>query len=258
MEHDEQNPLEESTQEQIPLTPQPENSNTDSAAERLATLERQNNLLLDSLRSTNARLNAQAQELEEARKPAPRVRNVEEETQEYFKDPIGSNARLIEEALERRMKPFQQYIERLQNDSLVDQLINNIKQNPNVAAKWNQPLENWIRANVTSLNPLNENSFAGLVAAAFGQQTLGLIESPAPSTPAPKNMREDNRIMPPNVPSNRSAPTNPNSSSAKRRELTEEEKRLARENRMTDDQYLDWLEVDRRGVVNSTIGKAAK
>lgn len=80
----------------------------------------------------------------------------------------------------------------------------------------------------------------------------------------PNNPQQQQRPQNPNMPAHLrpSAPPLPNRNGAgtltpagnERYQLTELQKRVARENRLTDDQYIDWITESPSNVVHSTIG----
>lgn len=79
------------------------------------------------------------------------------------------------------------------------------------------------------------------------------VTAATPATPTPTE--SVTRVNPQHPPS--SQPIKPTSSDKKIRPLTENEKRIARMNNMTDEEYLSWLEVDEEDIVSSKIGSKA-
>jgi hypothetical protein len=212
--------------------------------------------LLDALRSTNAQIEAKNQELAESRKPSAQPRNVEADRDKFFADPVGTNLELIERVMDQRMAPFKSYIERAQVNDQVESMINKTKSNPQVAAKWDDSIENYVRSNIANLNPFTEASFNSLVATALGLHYIGALPGQSASTPSrPSNNRDDGRIMPPNIPPTRTSPIPTPSNATASRTLTEEEKRLAREMKMTEADYLAFMGIGRGAVASSEIGK---
>lgn len=209
-----------------------------------------------------ATLRDQNKQIQELLNKKPEVNTVpaddpDEGRQQFYADPVGTIRKEIRETIQ----PLMDFVSSMKVSGKRDDLLKRFKANPKFADALSDPQIESVVLELTSRVPeenLNDETIQASIIQAYGAQRLGLLpNSPnnnsTPPTreesvnrqPAPAHMRPS--PAPPNI------PNQPN----KRRPLTELEKRLARENRMSDDEYLDWLEESPSTVATSNIGKKA-
>lgn len=253
-----------------PPTDQPEDGHTDNGeGRRLSTLE-------NLIREQNRQIQEQRQELERIRTtretPAPPPVNPEEERAAWYNDPKGETRKVLQEALKETIEPLTQFVREFKATSRVGKFITNVKSDPRFSAVWDSDVEDYVESalnNAAQQNIEITDTIAIQAAVqAIGMKQIGALGngSSAPRTRndnPPTDRSNDqpprsDRSMPPTPPHLRpTAPTGPRSDNGapKTRPLTEAEKRLARENRMTDAEYLAWLEAPATDVAFSDVGK---
>jgi hypothetical protein len=192
-------------------------------------------------------------------------------------DDFLSNGRaIIAEEIEKRLQPFGQFIQQQQAQTVYGQLKEQFKKHPNFSQFFAIPnAELTLDQQVAQMPPatVNVQSVAGLISQIFGfmtlngqvQQNQGNFQQPInlpvnqpsnQSNPMPSNNPPHLRPSAPPMPSGGGQNLTPKGNS--RRQLTELERRLARENRMSDDDYIDFLNEDPTRVAFSDIGQARK
>lgn len=224
-------------------------------------------LYVQLLRENNKKIQELENQLAEAKKPAPPPeRSREELNQAFFNDPVSVIDDRMER-LERRLRdsiaPLQEVANQFNRTSAIDNLIAQFKSDARFSSAWNQPLENWIREEAAKVDPkyLNENSFGIIVINGIGMQSIGMINkppAPVPSTPSNNNLPptpSNTMVTPPHMRPSAPPSNNPQDNQPKHRELTELEKRVARERGLSDEAYLELLDVPASQVVLSTAGK---
>lgn len=175
-----------------------------------------------------ARLRAEA----EARnnQPAPTL-SPEEQSKKFFETPLD----LIRSEIHAAIKPLNEFAAQTKREQEYANLKSQMRQDP----RFSQLSAIEVDFDLMMKNaPLDPNTMIGAYYAVLGMaHANGKLAAPAPTTPpapaAPVTTPAHLRPSAGNV----AAPTKP-----QRRQLTENEKRLARAAGMTDDQYLDELE----------------
>lgn len=158
---------------------------------------------------------------------------------EYFSKPAETISRMISEEVTRTISPIAQKFEQFTRGQSYLALKSNYRQIPNF---------NLIEANVdqimANLEPTAAN-MNGAIQMAIGQLTLQGHQFITPVAPQVPN----NPVTPPNLPP--SPPPAPvlQSNNANKITLTELQKRVARENNMTDEQYISYLLADSKEVI---------
>ena len=183
--------------------------------------------------------------------PVPVARTAEEDKAAYYEDPAAFTKRAIDEALDRTVKPLNEFVTNFRSNDQVDRLINDVKRNPQLAAQWDAQVENAVRQQLSTVSGANLNAAIVQQAAinAIGLKALGVFGSPAPA-PAPSNNPDPNSMQPPNVrPSNPPAPNSRSSKPAPT--LTENERRLAREKGQTPEEYVWWRDLPSERVMTA-------
>lgn len=254
------------TPPEIPPTNQPTDSPIDNSR-YISTLE-------ETLREQNRHIQELTTKLSSTPEPVHREpeKTTEERRQEFFNDPVEANRRLIREELQSTVAPLVEFVNQLKGGTKTDELVNRFKNDVRFSGMWDNDVEAFVRNQVknVSADQLNDNVFGTVVVSAIGMKATGILpkangngfaDPSSRNTPAPAP-NPNPTPMPTTPPHMRpSAPPGPSGNpegKKKARELTELERRLARERRMTDAEYLEWLEVPATDVVNSAIGKETK
>ncbi len=196
----------------------------------------------------------------------------EEQNKRFYEDPagfMGEFANKIQQKLTETVAPLQEQYAAFKRDSIVDGFINQAKVDPRISRNWNPQLEVYVRQQIAQMPPaqVNEQAFINVAVMGVGLQAMGQLPgSPTvssnnpPAPPAPTNLPRNSEVIPPHLrPSNTPpAPINNNNGSNKvYRDLTENEARLAREMRMSKEDYLDMMDINKTQVVDTNIGKRA-
>lgn len=248
------NPQPESTSPETPQTPIPPVIPTNS--------DRQVQILEALVREQNARIQAMQDARPATIAPAPAV-SVEDSRTSYFNDPETRTRAILKEEMERTIAPLMELARGFRGEGTpYNSLKSQFKNDPRFKDLLSDPnIESAVDAMMAKSELKAENMTAALVNAA-GLKMTGQLEtvliangirpSAISSTPAPSPMP----VTPPHI--RPSAPPSPNTPEpTKRRELTENELRLARERRMTKDVFLDWIEAPAGEVATSKIGRAS-
>ncbi len=202
--------------------------------------------------------------------PAPEPTK-EEQNKRFYEDPagfMGEFASKIQKQLTETVAPLQEQYLSFKRDSVVDGFINQAKVDPRISRNWNPQLEAYVRQQIAQMPPaqVNEQAFINVAVMGVGLQSMGQIPSPnaalnnnPPAPPAPTNLPRNSEVIPPHLrPTNTPpAPNAQNGNTRQYRDLTENEARLAREMRMSKEDYLDMMDINKTQVVSTDIGKRA-
>jgi len=233
-----------------PPAPDPERA-------RLLSLVEASDRALKDMHAQNTKLARDVQTMSEKISTlGPPPPTAEEADKEFWKTPTKSLAEM-----EARMRT--QLIEEMRNTInplLVQHAVSAkemalSKMQTQYADVWDaiEPTVRQFIANAeASGTEISENVVSVATMAAAGAYYRGMLGTTPPSTPAPAPVTTT--VTPPHLrPTPPSAPTEGTKKPV--RQLTENERRLARERGMTEEQYIDWLEVPSDSVVKATIGK---
>lgn len=230
-----QNPIQEgsNTESQTPLPQSTENQEALQLANRIAADSyRQNQLLEQRIKEMEAERN----------KPTPLT--PEEQQKQFFAQPIDNMNKMFDErinaALERQIAPLNNFVATFQKRETLNALKSQMRANP-AQFKWLSVIEPELDQAALAMQQLDGNSITYLYNALVGQKlsmnpgAFNITPAPAPAPP---------RTDPPNLPpSNPPAPSRQNLPNG--RVMTEDMRRLARINHMTDDEW--WAEMDKAG-----------
>lgn len=216
-----------------------------------------------------ARANQQGRELD------GRMRRLEEGPppsreqldKKFWESPTTVLGEMISSELKKTVGPLNERFQRVAEETELDKYKKNIKaQYGDNWALVEPAIDQFVEAAQGQGVALSEQLVGIAAASAFGTLALqgkvriaGQPPEPKPADPSPRPAERPAAVTtPPHL--RPSAPQIPGKESDKpaRRELTENERRLARERRMTEDQYLDWLETPPEQVIHSRIGKEQK
>lgn len=218
-------------------------------------VERYVSLLENTVREQGTALNRNATP-PATQQQAPPEAEVSDE--QYWQNPTGVLRRMIDESL----KPFREDLTQTRAVSVVEQLRNELPDYDRYA-----PLIDNMLTQQGITDRSNPNLLKFTYFAIRGQEaTMG----GGTNTPAPSNQNQQTAMngsqsqpqqganSPPPAPPQHRPSNSPlpqqRGGQTQKRQLTESEKRIAREMGQTDEQYLAWLEVPADEVVSSKIG----
>jgi hypothetical protein len=235
----------ESSSPPIQPTPTPQASPTDNRDRYVSVLE-------ETLREQN-RIIQGLQNQSTAPTPAP-APSAEDLKTQFYNDPVNTTRSIVEEALNRTIAPLNDFVRGLRIEgSPYDRLMSKFRADARFAPVLQDPHVLAAVERIMGAAELNEVNMQSAIVHAMGLKSMGLLgtiveapagtpaptPAPAPAAPTPT----PSTVLPPHVrPSAAPTPAGANGGQPRARQLTETEKRLARENRMTDEQYLKWLE----------------
>lgn len=160
----------------------------------------------------------------------------EEINRTFFERPGENIAQLIEKEVQKSINPIAQEFRQYTRLQQYQTLKNNYRSLPNFTV-----LESLVDQLMINQEPIASNMNAAITMA-IGQLTLAGQYS---HQQVPQN---NTRVLPPNLaPSNPPAPQH--QSNPTKINLTEMQKRVARENGMTDEQYISYLTADSKEVI---------
>jgi hypothetical protein len=178
-----------------------------------------------------------------------------------------SPEQLIERHVAKSVKPlldeFSQF-RQSQQATTYQTLKNQFRTMPNLAPYFTQ-MEPYIDQDMQGKEPTAKNlqdTIARVIGLAMMQGSTGQNNNQPnnnqpqnnPQNNQPQNQNTPNNMLPPHVRPSNPPPPNRQNGGKVYRQLTELEKRVAREQGKTPEQYLDWLDVPPDQVVNSRIG----
>jgi len=217
---------------------------------------------LTRLRQTQRGIETRVQAIES---PAP---SREDFNRQFWQDPM-SIVDTLKAELAKTVEPINQYISGQRTETQYDRLKIELKsQFSDVWPHIEREVDRFVEAAAGAGNEVNAQLLNVAALAATGAFHRGLLGDnsslspappapPAPTPPASPAQPRADMTTPPHL--RPSAPTPPGHEQPQKpptRELSENEKRLARERSMTPEQFLSWIEVPPDQVVHSKIGRA--
>ena len=255
-------------QSQSPQTPQTNNQqggNTDNNSGRYIQL------LEEQLREQNRQIQTLNSQFEQrnAIPPTPQP-TTDELKQRFYNDPHGATRDIIREELKQAIQPLQDFTQNFRSETQTERLLTRFKADPRFAPMWDSNIEETVTALLRNVAPasINEQTIQAAIVNAIGLKAVGMLpggnRQPVNNNSAPTpnggngEQRTENRAVPP-AHMRPSAPPSPSTpvGGQRVRQLTEGEKRLARENRMTDQEYLYWLDRPSDGVATGKFDTKA-
>src|SRR5678810_1091662 len=226
---------------------------------------------LGVIREQNARIQALQDQLIAAKSappPSAPAPTEEELNKSFYENParfFAERENKIQKMLEQTVAPLQEQYQTFKRDSVIDGFIAQAKIDPRIAGSWNPQLESYVRTELAKMPPaqVNENAFIQIAVMGVGLQSLKQLPGSLPNSntnvppaaPAPTNLPSNSSVIPPHMRPTPTPPVNTGANGKQYRDLTEDEARLAREMRMTKEEYLDFMSLDKNAVVSSTIGR---
>jgi hypothetical protein len=267
-------------QQQPPENSQQAPTNNQPPQERQYTQEEMrtvHELYAQTLRENEQRLQNLQNQLTQQQQP----QNNQQQQRNQEPDDFLSNGRnIVGEEIDRRLAPLVGFVQQTQAQTVYSGLKEQFRRHPNFKAFFDIPnAEATLDQQVLQMPPnsINVNSITGLMSQIYGYMQLnGMVQqqqstnnqyqpvvSQQPQLPlnnqpmnqpnqqiTPPHLRPSAPPMPQNGGQNLTPKGNP------RRQLTELERRVARENNFkSDDEYIDFLHEDATSVYRSDIGQ---
>jgi len=235
--------------------PNPSDGRTDGEPEgEAARNARYIGILEDTLREQNrtiSQLNAQVTAKPTREEPAPPPPDPAVARQEFYNDPMSATRRIVGDALKETVAPLLDFVNEMKGQGVAGRLKTQLKADPRFAPYWDDAVDRGIDDAVSKLQPgqLNEMTMQGIVVQIIGLKTMGLLpgsSAPAPRAPNPNpDPNSAPRVSTQPAHMRPSSPPAPSAGNGKKvlRPLTENEERLRRENKMSHEEYLFWLDV---------------
>lgn len=183
----------------------------------------------------NARLQ---RELEEARRPVQQAPTAEQE-KEFFDKPRSSVAEIVRHEMKQQTEPLNQFVAQMQRQQLIENLKGQMRSNPSQFPYIGQ-LEGMFDQIMTQAGVIDANTAIAAYNTALGYYISngGQLNTQTPTQQQPN--RTNVPTPPPFKPT--APPPSPTSSNRKVRQLNENEKKIARFNGFSDEEYLVYTE----------------
>lgn len=246
--------------------PDPSIGHTDDQPQReteLLRLQRYTGVLEENLREQNRTIQTQNDLL--TRTPpapvAPPVPPVDPQAarNEFYQDPVAVTRRTVREELESTVAPLLDFVKEFKGQGTATRLKDKFRNDPKFQPHWDDAVERSIDDAVSRVAPenLNDGTMQAIIVQSIGLKTMGLLSpstngnsNPNPPAPTSRPVSSQAHMRPTGPPAPSTQP------GAKRlRALTENEERLRRENKMTHEEYLFWLELPADQVATATPPK---
>ena len=190
-----------------------------------------------------ARLQRELEEERNRRANVPEVVTPEQE-REFFDRPRTATAEIVRAEIASQVAPLNQFVQQQQRQQIIFTLKGQMRQMPQQYPYVNQieGLMDQVLQNAQVINgdvmAMAYNTALGYYVNGGGQlgtpQAPNTPQTPAPTTPVTPIPAHVRPSAPPAAPSNTRTPA--------KRTLNENEKRIARHNRMTDEEYIKWTD----------------
>ncbi len=213
-------------------------------------------LYMETIREQGAKLNELSAKVESLPTTVTPEPTQQERANKFYSDPEAA----INAAIEKAIAPLKNFVTTFKSESAYDRLKNKFKADP----RFKETIEKYepFIDQAMAKNEPNDNNMIGVLSGIVGAATLGLLatpSAPAPTTTSAANNGEPTTVItPPHIRPTPSATPRPQDDKPKRRQLTENEKRLAREKGMSEEVFHQWLEADKEDVATSRIGLPEK
>jgi hypothetical protein len=221
-----------------------------------AELVRLNQLYAQTIKDQGKKLSDLDKQMQDMRKGPPPSQ--EEMDKNLWARPTDSIRGIVREELEQSVAPLRQFVSTFQGADQYSRAKNKFKNDPRYKPVFDKA-EAYIDEMMKGQNYQSEEELEGSLRATLlsvvGAVNLGLLpgvsfsgDAPVTTPPSGGGSMTTPAHIPPSPP-----PGAPPKTPA-RRELTENERRLAREWKMTPEEFLDWQDLDSTKVASSTIG----
>jgi hypothetical protein len=195
------------------------------------------------------KLNSRVTQVEE-KIPAPVEVSSEDRAKKFYQDP----QKAIDEAVERAVAPLKDFVRSFKSESQYDRLKTRFKSDDRFKQVFEQ-YESYIDEAMSKNEP-TEGNMIGVLSGVVGAARLGFLKGAPPVNDTKEKEREV--FTPPHIRPSHTRPPESRDEKPKTRELTENERRLAREKGQSPEEYIAWLDEPKDRVAVSKIGKEAK
>ena len=205
----------------------------------------------------------------EQKKPPPQT--PDESAKEFYKDP----KKMIQDVMRETVAPLNEFKNTFETESAYTQLKRQYKSDARYAPFFKRPgfetmIDTVVREAGKTGVTVNAQFVESAITHTIGQVATGTVQFPdpieetkpakfdpqtgapiAPSTPEPNPV---NQMIPPYLQPSSPPSPGPGNQAPKRRELTENEDRIRRENKQTLEDWWAFQEMDSKDVVDSRVG----
>jgi len=198
----------------------------------------------------------------QTRAETPAGPTLEEQNADFWKNPVGVIDTLIQRELKKTVEPINQRLNAGAAVTEYDRAKARLKvEYADIWDKIEPSLDQWAAGAQQNGQAINEELIGLAALTASGAYYRGQLPNvPAPTAPAtPPSPPVPVVQTPPHLrPSAPVIPGHEQPNKPEVRALTENEARLARERKMTPEQYLAWIDVPPEQVVHSNLGRPTK
>lgn len=200
------------------------------------------NLYDQVIREKDAQIRRLLEEQQQQAQPQTPPLSADEQKNRFFNEPMN----VIREEINRSVAPLLEFTKKFNQQNVYTELKGRYKNDPRFAQIFPQ-----IEATVDSImanSEVNEQNMYAAILSAIGMLTTGLIPGGAPNTTSTPTAPTTSQTPKPPVTTpahlRPTAPAAPQKQKAPVRQLTENERRLARMHGMTPEQYIAYMELD--------------
>lgn len=237
----------------------PDTNQQDSVTEQGTVIvdpkAQQDERILSKLREMDDRIKAQDAELVELRKPKEPDIPITDQNKNFWNDPIT----VLRKELADTVKPLVEFRDEVQANTVYDKVKNSFKTDSRYKEFLAIPeVEGYVDQIMAKNRGVKDetvlgNAYQAAVLSVRGAMELGALDKPKsminsadPNKPklelVDPNKDESNKrndMLPPHLRPSSAPPAGNKSESAKLREMSEDERRLARENKLSDAEYIE-------------------
>lgn len=197
--------------------------------------------------------------------PAQPQLTPEQRKARFYTDPDMVITEVVRRELHETIRPLQEFVQSFRGGTELDRILTKFKQNPRLASQIDGGIESAVKQMFENSSvEVTEEMVQAALLQVIGARAAGLIPAgnggggalapTPPPTPTPTS-QPGGSVQPPHMRPSNPVGTAPAGTKTPSRQLTELEKRIARERGMSDADYLAWLEVPADQVVASSIGR---
>jgi hypothetical protein len=191
--------------------------------------------------------------------PPPSVAERQAREKAFFDAPVTNIRDIVREELKETVQPLIDFKEEVKGQGEYERLKSRLKVDPKFSVFLGNPQVERMVDEMMVNNPKDEQHLYGVIAGLRGAMALGDVPTPqglnlgaAPNAPVDTSIPPHLRPSPPPLPEGKKE------GDVKVRDLTENERRLARERGMKPEEYLAWIDEEATDVINSKIGVPEK
>ncbi len=206
------------------------------------------------------RIRELTERVERVEAPKPPTPDSAAQTKGFYDRPVESVTEIVKREINEAIAPLKGFVQAYSTNDELSKIKNELRGNPSIARVLDvgeSYVDNLVSGATSKGAPLTREMVMGAISSVKGGIDLGWIQpSGVPAAPAPA--AGGGNPVPPNTPPHLrpSAPPAPAPGAPpKLRDLSEEERRLARENKMSDAEYLKALDMPAGSVTNPEAWK---